>query len=231
MAARHFRIQEVPDAEEWARVKHLPRFLQPVEFSLTPCVGCHGHCCYGVVGVTMVEALRMALALTVPIQDIVEVEPVPQDGRSVGKTPPLPLEGGDVTLRVRHTDRHACVFLYHLGGKGRCSIHALRPGICRVYPHSVEWGRRRVSVGTQTLCPVRWLQDHGTRTRMQEDLTRWDQDLADEKRLLRAWQKQDGRRTLEAFAYFAAVRLARRWGVDLPALLAPPRRTLGRPLW
>jgi Fe-S-cluster containining protein len=220
-------LNMVPQAA-WEEQQRRPRFLQPRELSLDPCAVCVGNCCFAQVRVTTVEALRIALALTLPILDVVQVSPAPEGAEAQDHRQPIPLASGAVRLSLRVREGHRCLFLFHVNGRGRCGIHALRPGPCRIYPFHVQQGQRRVSVGGQSMCPVGWLQNEDTVKRVAADLKAWDADIAAEKRLLAAWARHPGAdRSLPAYLTFAVGRLARRFGKDPAVLLAPPRRRLG----
>jgi Fe-S-cluster containining protein len=133
---------------------------------------------------------------------------------------------------MRQDANHRCVFLHAINGKGRCAIHALRPGPCRLFPFDVLYGKRHVSVGSQTMCPTSWLKNADMEARVVQDLLRWDSDLAEEEKLLAAWRRKKERdQSLNAFTWFAARRVARAMGIKRHPLLDPPRRTLGPALW
>lgn len=231
MVKKHLAILNMPHVSQWQPIAKTPRFLQPVEFSLYPCTNCPGHCCDAVVGLTLVEALRITLPLGVPIDDVVEQTPVQEGVRSPARTPPIPLARGPVTLRLRHTPQHRCIFVHPIGARSRCAIHVLRPAVCRAFPFRVEWGNRVVKVGSQTLCPVQWLQDDNTLARVRTDMEEWDATMALEKRLLTQWQRSTEDPSWPSLVKYAAQRLARKWGMDLHAMFPPPRRRLGKPLW
>lgn len=232
MASPRLTILNMLPAQDWEPHKHRPRFLQPVDFSLDPCANCVGNCCFAEIRVTTVEALRICLTLALPFWDVVAAADVPEDPAQQDHRIPIPTSAGNKRLRLRNLEGARCVFLHSVGARGRCSIHALRPGPCRLFPFSVAVGDRRVSVGSQQMCPVGWLQDAGTAQRVARDLSRWDADIAAEQRLVRAWTRarvED--RSLQGFLTFAVQRLARRFGRDPDEVISGGRRRLGKALW
>lgn len=230
LSRARLKILNVVPVEAWAAQAQRPRFLQPKELSLDPCAGCVGNCCYAQVRLTTVEALRVTLTLNLPFLDVVSVGPSSLDPLEQDHRIPIPLDAGPVRFSLRGVSGHQCVFLYHVGSRGRCAIHGLRPGPCRIYPFHIQWGSRQVAVGSQTMCPVQWLQDDALTARVQGDLAAWDQDVAAEKRLVAAWIKSpQAERSLLGYLSFATRRLAKSFGNDPALVLAPPRRRLGDP--
>jgi len=227
MAHPRLQILNMPHARDWEERLRLPRFLQPVEMSLNPCVHCPGHCCVPQGAITMVEALRIALLLRVPLQHVVEKRRVDPGHPPAPHATPIPLDEGDVLLFLQVGAHGQCVFLHRLGERGFCSIYDARPGMCCVYPHEVQWKGRRLSVGNTVLCPVQWMQDDAAVARVTRALTAWDNDAAVERRLIRTWsRRRDVDRTYAAFVEHAVRTLARKLGVDAEEVLRPPRRRL-----
>jgi Fe-S-cluster containining protein len=232
MAHPRLTILNMVAAQEWEPHKNRPRFLQPVEFSRDPCANCVGNCCFAEIRVTTVEALRICLTLSLPFWDVVAASDTPEDPAQQDHRVPIPTSQGAKRLRLRNLEGARCVFLHSVGPRGRCAIHALRPGPCRLFPFSVAVGDRRVSVGSQQMCPVGWLKDATLEQRVARDLAAWDRDIAAEKRLVTAWTRtRQEDRSLQAFLAFAVGRLARRFGKDPQEVLSGGRRTLGKPLW
>lgn len=233
MANARLRILNVPDASEWEAVKHLPRFIQRQDFSTNPCATCPGHCCSPEGNITTVETMRMALGLGMPPSQVVQARRVADltHDTSASEPLPIPLAGGDVLFFMHLLGRgKRCSFLHTVAGRGVCSIYGLRPGICRVYPFTVAWKGKVMRVGSTSLCQVKWVQDDAVRAGAQEALEAWDQDIRQEKLLLRAWQRHPGEdRSLDAYFRFAAARLQKRMGGDLELLFPVPRRRLGDP--
>jgi Fe-S-cluster containining protein len=226
------KVLNMPHESAWAPHQDAPRFLVPAQFSTDPCTHCGGHCCGAQVDVTTVEAVRIAATLGLPIHDVVRLMPhSPQEVRP-GDNPPIVLTDGAVTLALQHNAQHKCVFLHHIGPRGRCSIHGVRPGPCRVFPYDVAYKGRRVRVGSQLLCPVKWLTNDAAEARLMADIDQWRADQARERKLVTAWKRaRTPDRSFGAYITFAVKRLEKVLGLNAAALLAPPRRTFGTRLW
>ncbi|MEW5851187.1 MAG: YkgJ family cysteine cluster protein [Myxococcota bacterium] len=231
MGSPLLRVLNMPDVSEWDKVRHLPRFMQPVEFSLAPCTHCRAPCCWVDVELTTVEAARIALNLALPFDDVVTRHVLREGEERLSKNLPIPLVDGPTVLRLKRRANSECNFLNYVGERGRCAIHGLRPGICRLYPYEVQWGRRHVRVGSQSLCPVRWLKDDAAEARLRENLTQIDADRALERKLLTSWKRRRGERTWQAYVPFAVRKLAPELGASAEEYLREPRRTLGKRLW
>lgn len=223
-----YRILDMEHVSFWEERRHLPRFLFPFEYSKDPCSSCVGYCCQTIVHVTMVEALRVVLPLGVPLDDV--VRRIPADGeRGSKQTVPLPLDEGEVRLVLKQRESDGgCLFLHTVGARNICSVHALRPGVCRVFPYKVDVGDRIISAGAPIACPTRWLYDEAIEQRVAGDVRQWLEDIEEERALVEAWRAHDGEdRSFAAFTRFAIRRLAGRYGLDADELLRPPRRKLG----
>lgn len=223
-----YRILDMEHVSFWQKKRDLPRFVFPFEYSLDPCSGCVGYCCQTIVHVTMVEALRISLALGASLDDM--VQRIPADGERASKqTIPLPLDEGEVRLVFRQQEGHGgCVFLHAVGPRSICSVHALRPGVCRVFPYKVDVGDRVLSAGSPIACPTRWLYDEAVEERVSADVARWLEDIDEERALVAAWSEHDDDdKSWPAFQRFATRRLASRYGRDAEELLRPARRRLG----
>lgn len=229
--ARLHILNMLPESE-WRAQRDRPRFVQPQVHSTDPCRDCAGGCCSADIRLTTVEALRLSTALALPVLDMVRLVPAEQEGDS--RFPAIPLADGDVRLMLRRNDTTSlCIFHHALGERGRCSVHGLRPGVCRLYPFHMRVGTRTVEVGNQGRCPVAWVKTDALEQRAAADLRQWDADLKTETRLLTAWGKAPkDDRSATAFFTFALRRLARALGVDAEELLAPPpRRAFRARLW
>ncbi|MBI5494023.1 MAG: YkgJ family cysteine cluster protein [Deltaproteobacteria bacterium] len=227
MASPRLRILDMIDEAEWARLRRMPRFLQPLEASTDPCVTCPGNCCMAQIRVTTVEALRIVLTLTLRFEDVVDVSRVGPEHTDY--RPRVPLRDGPVVFQLKVTPGTGCLFLFHVGGRGRCSIHGLRPGPCRMFPFHVVMGRREMQTGSQRLCPIGWVRTDALEKRVARDVAQFDKDLREEKRLVDAWVAADGgQKEFTEFLAFAIRRLAPAFGRDAEELLAPPRRRLGQ---
>lgn len=216
------RVLDMPSEEEWAPKKRLPKALVPTERSTDPCPSCSAPCCHALVHVTLVEAARIARALTIPFPAFV---------RTVAVDPPRPFEPSAVVtidgvarrLAFRETnERHRCVFLHDVGDRVRCSIHALRPGICRQYPFKLQRGKLRVDVGTEAFCASGWLWNDATIDAQGAHLDAWLADRKQDAQLAATWNARGGG-TLDELCRYAIEQT----GGDVDAVYPPPRRRLG----
>lgn len=228
----HFRILDTEHESFWEEKKKLPRFMFPREYSLDPCAQCKGLCCSATVHLTMVEALRIHVALTLPFDTFTTLLPAEGD-RGSRQSVAIPIDGGPVRLALRQKDEVTgdCGFLLRIGDRALCSIYAFRPGACRVFPYKAELGDLVVSAGPPLPCPTSWLWNDAVAARVQTDMERWLKDLEVEAAIIDAWTKAAvPERTFAAFTRFAIGAAADHLGYDAAAVLAPRRRRLGESL-
>lgn len=222
------RILNMMHDDVWQEKRELPTFLYPAEYSIDPCGRCSGHCCQTEVYITAVEAMRLALTLSLPLEAVVVCDPA-DSPRGRNQSLPIPLDEGEVRLRLRHTEQtQACVFFHSVVGRGMCAVHGIRPGVCRIFPYQASYLGERVSAGAPIVCPVSWTYNQDTERRLQADLDEWYQAQADEKKLITAWRRhKSDDRSFAAFYHFAVRKLAKRYGKNADEILRPPRRRLG----
>ncbi len=227
-------ILDVPTEEEWAPKLRLPKAMVRVERSLNPCPTCPAHCCHGVVHVTLVEAARIALLLQMPMETFVRAVRIDRE-RPFEPSAELVLQDGPRRLAFQETNEdHRCTFLHDIGDRRRCSIHGLRPGICRQYPFKIQRGDLRIDVGTEALCPTKWLSNDQVAREQSGHLDAWLADRAMDAELAAVWNDDgdaDGARadrSLAALCRYAVHAVHERLGIGDVALLYPrPRRRLG----
>ena len=221
-----FRIVGMQHERLWLEKGHLPFFAFPYDYSLDPCANCGGHCCTTKVYVTTIEAMRLSLTLAIPFDDVVERQPADQPkGRS--QTVPIVVDDGAwrLTLKKRDPESQKCIFFFEVGDRGRCGVHAIRPGVCRQFPYTTDVDDETISAGPPTPCPTRWLYNEATEKRVEADTRGWIADIDEEHRLIAAWDDSPADdRSWPAFTRFAVKQLATRFGKDARQLLAPPRR-------
>jgi Fe-S-cluster containining protein len=170
--------------------------------------------------------MRVALTLSLPFDDVVERLPA-DTTKGLSQTVPLALDEGPVrlTLKKRDPETMRCMFFFQVGSRGRCGIHAVRPGVCRQFPYTVNVDDETISAGPPLPCPVRWLYNEEVERRVEQDTRNWLRDIEDEKALAAAWEARDHEdKSWAAFTRFAIRRLAARFGKSADDLLAPPRR-------
>lgn len=221
------RIVDMPEASWWEEKRKLPRVLFPFEYALNPCERCPGHCCRANVRLTSFEAARIALTLSVSLDDVVDRMPA-DDEKARHQAIPIHLDEGLVQLVLKHKPAGECLFLVDVGGRGRCGAYALRPGACRLFPYDVEYGERAFTTGGQAFCPTRWVQNAQVRRRVRKDLERWMAEIDEERALVDEWNRSErDDRSWSAFQRVVVDRFAHRFGKDPADVYPAPRRQLG----
>ena len=216
-----FKIFDMPHEDFWREKRALPYEEFPYELSLSPCDDCAGLCCSAVVNLTTVEALRIAVTLAIPLDEIVDRQR--DDGETgASQSVAIPLDEGDVRLALKSADpgTDACIFLHAVGARRRCSIYELRPGACRQYPYTMQVDDTLLSGGAPTLCPTGWLQNDEVAARVERDIRAWFAVMEEERALIASWVDDDSAdRSFGAFTRFAVRRLASSFGKDAEELL------------
>ena len=167
---------------------------------MSPCTHCPAPCCATLrARLTTVEAVRISSTLAVPLDDVVDRVAGAQHHHP-WFTVPIPLWDGPVTLALRQPEGNGCTFLFDVGARGRCAIHPLRPGVCRVYPYTFREGTQRTDVGDVTLCPTGWAVDDAAERAVRRDVAAWRADIAREAELVaRFSRRKKQHRTWEAW--------------------------------
>lgn len=228
----HFKILDMEHESFWEEKKKLPVFMFRREYAIDPCAQCNGPCCTTIVFVTMVEALRIHLSLSLPLASFTRLIPA-QGDRGSRQSVAIPLDGGEmrIVFAQREDAGGDCVLVHRMGSRALCSIYAFRPGACRVFPYKAEVGDRVVSAGPPLPCPVSWLWNEEVAKRVQEDMERWLRDLEVERDLVAKWAARDAAdRSFAAFTRFAIEEVGGHLGFDPAIILAPKRRRLGESL-
>jgi Fe-S-cluster containining protein len=230
VAKKRFRILDMEHESFWDEKKKLPRFLYPHEHSLDPCASCRGLCCSSTIHLTTVEALRLRVALSMPLELFVVLEPA-TGGRGAKQTVPIPLDDGPVRLALKQRPgSDECVLLHRVEHRALCSAYGLRPGACRVFPYTAQLGDRVVSAGAPVPCPTRWLWNDTVAQRVRADVEGWLKDIAFERTLVDAWIAAPvADRGFASYERFAIAAAAGHLGYDAARVLEPPRRRLGEP--
>ena len=105
------------------------------------CAGCQGcfSCCCGMEDTILLDPYdmyRMAGGLQKTFDQLLEEQKIE-----------LNLSGGmDSSQSENGSDSGRCVFL---NGTGRCSIHKIRPGICRIFPLGRVYEEGKLSISFQ----------------------------------------------------------------------------------
>jgi Fe-S-cluster containining protein len=231
---RPLKILNARHVSTWAKYENAPAALVPEEHSRHPCDKCPGHCCHHTCHVSAYEAARISLTLNLEMERFVEperYEPAPEY-QGVAVCHPIELGGGaPVRLRFRQIgDGNApCVFLIGHVGVGRCSIYALRPGICRQYPFHVEDELGVVEVGNMNLCAPSWLYDEANEAALSTSLAQWRADLERDNELVARWNAEHSDKTRFAeFCQWIVRETAEELGGDPDRVYPRPRRRLGQ---
>lgn len=223
MAHARLTVLNLPTLEGLSAHPPRRRILDPRGYSTLPCSVCPGHCCAtATVEVTTVEALRMAFDQALALEAVVQRMGCAPDVADRWASVPIPLEDGLTVLRLRHRDKGGCTFLNAALEQGRCSAHATRPGTCRLYPLTIRAGTVTNTVGTDALCPLRWVGTPQLEQAAARDWRRWRADVAHEKRLVKAWVKAGGEKhPWKVFSTFASHWAQTRMGLRAPTAFFP----------
>jgi len=169
-----------------------------------PCQGCDATCCaHYAIHVLPAEVEHIAAHLGRAPATFVELE-------HESLSPELPaafLEGGPAQLALkRDPDTDACAFLD--GAARRCTIHAHRPYICRMYPFKVgDDGRFVLTLRQDRYCPGPFpLGDDEARVLREEARRFWTRDLDAYRVQVQRWNHGLPSGGLEAFLAFCRER-------------------------
>lgn len=131
----------------------------------TPCDNCAAPCCrnYQVV-IDGGDAFRLAETLKTPMQDFCELRWIEREegGYRIlldGRADAEPRFHRLVLRKVpdpdpQYTER--CIFLVSVGPRGRCGVHAIRPGACSIYPTRHHDGLLTLDGGGAYCPPDAW---------------------------------------------------------------------------
>jgi len=232
MTSKGLEILNVLEADEWEEAKHLPRAVLPQDFSREPCVRCLAPCCASIVRLTTVETLRIAFTLVIDLESF--VEPIAlEPGQSEINAHPIVLDNGRAFIRLQHRQGGCVGAFLPAPGRVRCGMHALRPGACRVYPHTVIVDEEhQYSVGSQKLCEVKWLQDDSFRAALLKDIRQWREDFDMDDEITERWNHETRTdRRWQTFCAWLRDEVAPTLGHEPERLLPLPKRSLGKKLW
>jgi Fe-S-cluster containining protein len=195
--------------------------------SMTPCAHCPARCCQFLVAVSLPEALRLALTLSLPLSAVVYPGTWKDPVSVLRFSTPIVLDEGPRVLFLRQ-ENGWCGQLVRAGhDDARCGIYELRPIVCRMFPFEVEVAGKSHSFGSAfiEMCEVGWLYDDATEKRLGADFARWRADMVDDRKLAALWNDavvED--RSFRAFVRFAHERLAPRLGLDPRAAFRFPEK-------
>jgi Fe-S-cluster containining protein len=227
-----FRILDIPHAEpdELVRIGH-GMWLQQNNYATNPCIYCPSRCCALTVDLTIVEALRIAYTLVIPLMDFIELRE-PSDMKPAKLSHPFRLHGGNKIFTLKQ-DEGYCVHVVRPGQlRSRCGIYELRPAICRLYPFTMEHQGAEIQMGVQSKCPVQWMQSEDTRLRAYADMKQFQKDYADDEKWTEVWNQETREDILlETFIEFLMYEVGPALGYN-PKLFTPlPERRLGKKLF
>jgi len=221
-----FKLAEFMTPEQFAPLARKPRFLQVLQASEAPCSTCHGECCKARVIMNIPDLIRLAAPLQVhpsSLCDLTEVESRHGEPVNIGEA------HKHIVLRKR--DDNFCALLLDVDGHRRCGVHSLRPSICRIYPFGYERGQVSYSIGAY-ICPTPWIVSTDRRNQILDDVERYEQDRALDRRLVRRFNAlPDQERTVNAFWDFAMRQGASELDYDIRYITDRPRELLGKRLW
>jgi Fe-S-cluster containining protein len=213
--------------EQYAPLKRKPSFLNVIQASETPCLGCTGECCRARVVMNIPDLVRLAAPLGIhpsALCDLTECETRNATGVLIGETAKY--------IQLRKRDDGFCRLLLEIDGHRRCGVHSLRPSICRIYPFSFERGSSVYAMGL-VVCPTQWIVSAHKRDAILDDVESFEQDRALDRRLVKRFNRlPEGERTPAAFWLYAMVEGGRELGLDVSYLSQQaPRRQLKPALW
>jgi Fe-S-cluster containining protein len=222
-----FTLAAYVTEDAYAQRKDLPRFLNVIPASEAPCVDCHAECCRARVVLNVADLVRLVAPLQIPPSsacDLVECDTRNGEPILIGETPKQ--------IVLRKAEDEFCVFLLKVDGHRRCGVHALRPGICKIYPFSWERGTMSYQMG-YVACPSLWVVGDERRNEVLDDVESHEHDRVLDRKLVRRWNERSAEeRTPQAFWRFALMEGARALGVDVGYLKRPQPRTRLKPaLW
>ncbi|MCP4500538.1 MAG: YkgJ family cysteine cluster protein [Deltaproteobacteria bacterium] len=228
------KILGMPRLDEWEHLRSLKRALHPEDYAVNPCRFCSAECCKSAIRLTLIEVLRIAFTLGLPLQRFLEPHALSENDGPSGNCEPLLLDVGEVELRLRRQEGGHCMFVKVLDeGEMICSIHGLRPGACRFFPFSIEEENGgKFHVGAQLFCPAKWIQDDGLDEHLESQLFAWREDLVAEKEFVALWNSDDREdRSFSALLLFIFDEVAPALGYDSRRLSSLPKRGLGKRFW
>jgi Fe-S-cluster containining protein len=204
-----------------------PRFLNIVQGSEAPCVDCTSYCCRARVVINIPDLVRLSGPLAIhpfSLCDLTEADSRNGEPVLIGDTPK------HMVLR-RGEDEH-CQLLLTVDGLRRCGVHAIRPGICRVYPFSYVRGSMTYELG-HVMCPTQWILSKERQDRVLDDVECYEQDRALDRRIVKAFnQRPVEERTALAFWEHAMREGGKALGQDVSFMFrVPPRTQLKPALW
>ncbi len=215
-----------PDAYQATR-GHRPSFLNVLPASEAPCLDCTAYCCRARVVINVPDLLRLCVPLGIHPSSLCNLEEA--DSRNgepilIGDTP------RHMVLR-KAEDEH-CQLLMTVDGQRRCGVHAIRPGICRVYPFSYQRGSTVYQLG-HVMCPTEWLLSAERQDKVLDDVEAYEQARAVDRRVVRRFNALPlAERGPLAFWTFALREGGAELNLDVGLFLNPKPRTLLRErLW
>jgi Fe-S-cluster containining protein len=213
--------------EDYETRQQLPRFLNVVAAHPQPCIGCHGNCCTARVVLNVCDLVRLAAPLGMHPSSLCDLSEC--DSRN-GE----PILIGDTAkhMCLRKRDDDLCALLLDVDGQHKCGVHAIRPGICRMYPFSYARGLTIYQMG-HVVCPKKWVLSDERRDRVLDDIEAHEQDRAVDRRIVKAWNQRPAEtRTVAGFWMYAMEAAGEALGVDVGFLTDKgPRQTLLPRLW
>lgn len=206
-----------------------PAFLNVLPADPAPCTNCPSRCCHANVVLNVCDLVRLAGPLLVHPSSVCNLTFIEtRNGASVliGDTPK------HIMLR-KNPEQELCVLLLDVDGHRRCGVHALRPGICRIYPFSYRRGTRLYQMG-HVICPTQWVMSKEAVDRVLTDIEQHEQDRVVDRRIVQRWNDTVpvDQRTAPAFWDYAMREAGAALGVDVSFMFRQPQRQkLGPALW
>ena len=217
---------QTPESYQASR-GYRPSFLNVLPASDAPCLDCTAYCCRARVVINVPDLLRLCVPLGLAPSSLCNLEEA--DSRN-GE----PIMIGDTPrhMVLRKAEDEHCQLLMTVDGQRRCGVHALRPGICRVYPFSYDRGSTTYELG-YVRCPTEWLLAKDRQDAVLDDIEAYEQSRAVDRRVVRRFNALPlEERSPQAFWACALREGGAELGTDVSLFFRPPPRTqLKQRLW
>jgi Fe-S-cluster containining protein len=160
-----------------------------------PCFSCDTDCCsHYSIFVTGEDVVRLSVQLELPPLEFVttEVEVLTEE------LPEVTLDGVPAQLVLHSRDGRCCM---QDPDSHMCTVHDVRPFICRLYPLEVEDDRYlKLNQRPDVICPEPFpLRPHDEQVLLHDARAFWEQELPAWEQTVARWNREHGDQSLEAF--------------------------------
>lgn len=231
------RIVKVPRPQDVGLFADGPSVLHPMakNYSTSPCAACNSVCCSEKVCINIVDLARLVLLLGVAPEDVIDFAPEHQSSLTIA--PVINGQSQHMLLKqieVPELDEPVCHMIARPGGKLRCGVHGVRPGICRAYPFQFYTDKDEFYyVGLPFLCPSSWALETKQRKAIEQEIVTWRNENDFAERAVKKWNREQPDDDVSSFFRYAIEKGARKLNLDpRPYLLANRKRGFSKTrLW